>query len=1578
MPKPPALGLFRCRQLAEHINTPRGDKLLRSLKEAAQVGIEVLDDRARQDYLARLQKLKLADDTGFQGLSSTAKAELLHRFIDGVLSDNRAELLEVLRIDWQEVQELITSRGRVSKAERYQRTVERLQLVAEQHNLVGNNDLADIIDDLQQAREPDSEVLDRFLSEEGPTLNKALRNDLRRMVRPHTRYSADFLVGLAATAIDLLHAQQGLLGPGTQLRVSFATAAVERRDAHGEAASVFRMIYGGISERLATIDWQLTSLWQLADTVEQQAEGDDEEQPETRAEIPFRVTLLTAQGNEIATATLMWQYRSDSPAAATAQALANEQNLLQASDHGPLFAQEAARLRVPIYNCCQPLDEIGDLDLSHPLQSLGPWYVQPSDLRAALEDQLRPNARAAVWAQCDAALVQLEQAWATFITATEGGLLGAEIGPLLTAYEALLTTALNSLSTGDEVVASYRMINQAWLVGQARFEKWAIVPLLHPLKLLWWRERARYFNELIVRLLDHTAPATIVDVKRFQQELAATYGSSSFPPVLALPPGDGRNAARFLPVEEAEGYELYFHEAASAEAFGLDTDLLAENENALAALRAVEGIVAVVQDYIETYPFVRDGIEILLFECRNGALPGLLIEQLSRTARARAWSLRLTVIVHTSERGAPLFRRVSTWVARGFAGTERQGQSYFPAITVKVLECPAEVLFTQHEDTDIVVLADVLAERGQEIVSDLEPCEGDDVPSDGYLPTYRGRQEPFPQGEQYRQIALNAPQQPALVRLFLLAQHAALTKRAPRRGHEARFYRQMTLDHWRADIERLHDRFNWIICYDTSIDRFLLEAAFPNKVQVIRYSLGLGAKRQHNLTVSSSGRSQEIVTQRLATRLGTMFPMADEQLCKTISQHLVNEAKLVSGDIVLRAAGPGAFLNELIGLVAARFATEQRYRAAHPSALTTWILLDDFEHWFSRGKFPDLLFVAIARTDSDTLLLHLEILEAKCIGELSFASEARDAEVQVQSGMARLLPAFTPQHEHLDALYWYDQLYRAVTGNLKVQPEQRELWELFRDQLQTGVFQLDISGHTWVFCYDGQADIVDGPLERPFAIGTNDALQVPLYAHHYGRNELAGLLNQLTHIGQPSEELPIWAQQPMPAAYTQTKATQLGTKKPSLPEVAPPIHITPVAPQRLDSQPTLAEQFGIAEQPVIDEQQWLVAKAKELDRALRRRGVQIQAIKPADADVGPSIVRFKLQLSGQETLRKIQSVAEDLARDLALSRTPIIDNVLRTNFVGVDIPREQPQMIELLPLLNNLGTPGMAELPIIIGVGPDGALVTDDLAAFPHLLVAGATGSGKSVFLRSLLLSLMTQYAPGKIELLIVDPKQTDFSFFEGLPYLRGGKVFTQPVEAQAMLLELVRDEMPRRQQLMRGRSMNIKEFNRRYPQEALPPIVALIDEYAQLMSILNKKDAESFERDLMSLGAVSRSAGIHLVLATQRPSADVVTSTLKANLDARIAFRVASNVNSRVVLDAHGAENLLGRGDMLFRRASGEIIRLQAPFMSEEEMQVYLAQLQEKSEVRSQESEGEGTQLRQRMPTQRLGTARGDNAQLR
>jgi hypothetical protein len=1560
----PHFGLFRCHELAAQLNSARGDKLIRQLRTAARLGDEVLDDRVRGDYLRRLEGASLEDDAALGGLSVERKRELIGRFIDGQLRDRRTELHQLLEIDWREIQKVITAKSRVTRQERLTGVADKLEEFLVQSGL-DSEEALELLGDLRNGNEPDGDTLDQLLAESGDSLTKTLQHELQRLVKPRSRKHSDFLVGLAALAVELLQPRQSELESSTQLRVSAMLSTVSQSKHLPEALMAFRALYGGIEQALPAISWQIVPLWEQLD-LRARTSAEDEEEAERermiRVEIPFRVVVARPDGAELARAELIWQYRSDSPATATAQTLAAERELLEDSDFGPLFGGSTRALRVPVYNSCPRTDEIGDLDLRRPIQSLGTWFEKPSDLRTILGNQLQGRSRPETRATLDQALTRLEQAWGAFVAVSSaGGLLAADIGQLLGAYEELLSTAINQLQTGQEISSGYKVLNQAWMIGPPSFESWAVVPLLHPLKLLWWRERTRYISGLIQQLLDPHTITTIIDEPRYRRELAVTYGSSSFPPVLALPPGEGRPAERFLPVEEADGYELFFREAERAEAFGLDTDLLAEDENEIAAQRAVEGITAVVQDYIETYPFVQDGIEIVLFECRNGALPGLLVERLMFASARQGWKVRVNIVVHTSDRGAPLFRRVSEWVQAERPQTERGGPEYFPLVTIKVLECSHDELLRMREDTDIVILADVLADKGQIVRSEIDPDAGADLPLDDYLPTYRAQQEPFQQGDVYRRLLLSPPQQPTLSRLFLLAQHAAMGRR-PVSAHEtARFYRELTLDEWEQVIGNLHDRFNWVVCYDPTIDRFLMESAFPEKVQIIRYSLGLGSKRQHNLTVSSSHKAQGIVERRLAARLAQMLRQATPEFLIQVARRLVAEAKQISGDIVLRAAGPGAFLNELIGLVCAKFETERRYHTSNPDALTTWILLDDFEHWFGGGKFPDLLFVAISRGANSELQLHAEILEAKCVGQGSFDVEAHDAQEQVRRGVSRLGRAFASGAAHLDALYWYDQLYRAVTGNIHLRIEQEELWSLFRDRLYQGAFELELSGRTWAFCYDGQAGVVSGPELHVFEKPVADLPEVPLLAHHYGRNELCQSLRALIEAHEGRSATPeMWTPASEPAAPVEQAADD--RRDEAHVDMIATDHVdsvtesddsgdapVPIVPPR-DKTPPASGQSTVAS-PSLDvahlapavadhEQQWLTSKARDLERALRQRGVQVQRINPADADVGPSIVRFKLRLSGNETVKKLQAAAVDLARDLALIRTPFIDNVLGSNFVGVDLPRERPEIVDLLPLLRSLGRPAPGVLPIIIGKTPDGRLHIEDLADFPHVLVAGATGSGKSVFLRSVLLSLMTQYPPGQIELLIVDPKQTDFSFFDTAPHLRGGKVFTDAAEARDALLELVRSEMPRRQQLMRGRSMKLKDFNQRYPDEALPPIVAMIDEYAQLLSIMNKKDSEQFERDLMSLAAVARATSIHLILATQRPSVDVVTGTLKANLPTRIAFQVPTNNDSRVVLDTPGAENLLGRGDMLFRRPSGEIVRLQAPFMDEEQMQAYLAAL--------------------------------------
>ncbi len=1498
----PYLGLFQCLDFAPHLNTLQGDRMLRQLHNAARIGSEVFDENKQETYLKRLETAPLEDDSALNGYSAEEKRVLLQQFIEGQFRNDRTNTLRVLQIDWREVQHIITTKTRSSQAQKFKEIADEIEEAFPQDTISDRN-LIELLTSLRNEREPEADLVDQVVEQIGDSLSKQLRGKLRRLVKTRTRKHSDFLVGLTALAIELLHPRQDELQPGTRMRIELDEQTFE-----DQAIKIFHTLFGGIEKIFSDIEWDLNSVSEILSGYETRETGEDHEK-EGQSEVRFRVGILDADGQELARADLIWQYRSDSPATATYRMLEAERQTLKHLNN--------KRLRIPIFKRCPHSEDISNLDLHRPLKSFGNWSDQPEDLRTLLSamplQRLRPQAPKALFEALDG----LEEAWGQFVqTATDQGLIAADISSLLEAYANLLHAAISHLQTGQEVSFGLRVLVQAWMIGASGFEDWAIIPLLHPLKLLWWRERARHFAGIVRQLLTPAQSVTIVDEPRLQRELAITYGSSQFPPILALPPKEGAPVEWFVPIEEVEGYELFFPAHKLNASFGSSTANLFADETEIATRRAVEGIAGVIQDYVETYPFVRDGLELVLLECRNSIFPELLIEQITKSDTAE--SIRTSLLVHTSDRGAPIFQRLSEWAANHHDSADHLSGDYFPSISLNVQQGPFEELLRKSTNKDLVILADVLAQRGQRIIPELSQSEPNDIPLEGFLPIYRAQQEPFERGELYRRLRLTQTDQPALVRHFLLAQYAAFQKRGVDPRATVNFYRETSLDDWKNDLKKLHHHFNWVICYDPAIDRFLLQATLPDTVQVIRYSLGLGEKRQHNLTVSSSHKPQIIVQRRLASRLKQMLPAADRILLDQIAGQLIEQAKQISGDIVLRAAGPGAFLNEMIGIVAAKFETERRLETRYPNALRTWILLDDFEHWF-HGKFPDLLCVVIDRSMNNALKLHLEIVEAKCVSQHAFNTETVDAEEQARRGAGRLVAAFAPGAHHLDATFWYDQLYRAIAGNLVVEYEQQSLWELFRERFQNGDFERTISAHAWTFCYDGQAGIEKGPEETQTSRPVPDAPGVPLYTHRYGRKELCQILRELVEHSEGLTPTNAW----MPAQDIVEVTTVQSTTTDA---IASPVTLGPVSSDLS-----------------TDEQNWLDLMARNLEKALRHRGVRVLRINPTDADVGPSIVRFKVRLGHDETLRKVQSVATDLARDLALEKTPLIANVPGTQFVGIDLPRPQPTIVALEPLLEQLPLPAPAELPIIVGITPDGTVVKDDLSEFPHLLVAGVTNSGKSVFLRNLLLCLIKRYAPKHLELLIIDPKHTDFTFFNQLPYLRGGKVIVDPGEAREALLELARSEMRRRQRIMSGRSLKVKQFNLDYPDEALPPIVAMIDEYHMLISQMDRKERETFEQDLYILAAAARSVGIHLVVATQRPGADVITPNLRANLGAQIAFRVSTGTNSRVVIDESGAEHLIGRGDMLFRQASGEVIRLQAPFMSEKELLDYLKSLMPK-----------------------------------
>jgi len=1526
----PHLGLFRCRRLAKSLFDHRSRSLLREIYRAARIGLEIIDENQQEKLLDNLAAAEFSNESEVKGLSGAEKRQLLRDFINGALANQPEQLKRVLEIDWEEVQQIIKPRRRAATKEQ---VIQELREVNQElSSPIEEIDM--LIDAIERDVDPGTPLIEAVLQVVHAQLSPEVRAALRRLMRPRDTKNADFLYGLMTLLVEMYH----LYGQdrSAKLRVSVQFKPTDKRSKKTslfEAARAFQCVYGGIEQFMPTIHWDLDQLWKIVADRQAIEDEEDAEEQERKVHLQFSVTLepMDRQARPLAKADLYWEYRADSPVAATALALESELSQTQQTLLGPIFDTGLTALRIPVYSSYQNIDKIDDLDLYQPFRTLGRWFQNAGNLRDMLQDICREKGvRKDIVDPILESLSKLEQAWAAFIHAAQSGLFNERVALLLEQYKEFLHTALSSL-TKSQYLPLYRIINRAWMISPSSPDSWVVMPLIQPLKLAWWHNRARAFNNLVMRMFgsDEAEHVHVIDHKILQREIGAAYSSHHIPPALSVA-DRGLQGQWFTAYEEVQGYELFRLYIDPSEMAGFNIAELAEDEQDIAQSQAVNVLVSVVQDYLATYPFARDGLTIVFLECKHSALPIMMLEKLDQISRKAPLLQQLHVTVHTSRHGATIYRRIDQWLNGEMARTEREGAGYLPRITVDVIECSLQDVIRQVAPADLVLLVDFFTHNSRRLKAKLEQYQ--EETQESIIHAHQIKPEPFEEGEAFRRLRLTSTAKPDILRLFLLCQYAGTLsagEKLPTVDQNINLYSDLSLERWQDLIEQLHNHFNWVVCYDETIDRFLLRAAAQDKIQVIRYALGLGVQRLHHLTISSAGRAQEIVEQRLASRLEQMLPTFSRDQCRQIAGHLANRANQVSGDIVLRAAGPGVFLNELIGLVAAIFETEQVFRQQYPDGLPVWILLDDFKHWFNQEKVPDLLFIGL-RQDDNQLNVTLQIIEAKCVNVDAVEPEARDARLQVRSGISKLVRAFAPGGSHLDAPYWYDQLYRAIAGNVSLTDRTRALWEGICDDLYAGNFALNASGHSMVFCYDGQAGIVNGPEVKEFPERFAETPEVPLYEHRYGRKELVTVLRNLIQQTSSIDE-----------KRTFDWNMDDGDKKDPLPTtdpLSPPPNTLPeprLVASSNDNESSEDKEIPGPLPPV--DPAWLQQKAAEIEYALRIRNFQFYPINIADADQGPSIIRFKFRPKPNQQLSKIQAQAQDLARELRLKYPPFIDNVPGTHFIGIDIPREPRATVYLRPLLDRLPEPGPAELPVIVGMSPDGRLITEDLSEFPHLLVAGATNSGKSVFLRNLLLSLLSVYQPGQLELLIIDPKQTDFIIFDQIPHLRGGKVIVDINSARKALLDLARSEMPRRQRIIANRSMKIKTFNQRYPDEALPPIVAIIDEYALLKNQMDRKEQEIFEQQLSILAAAARSVGIHLVVATQRPSADVLTSTIKANLDVRVALRVASIVDSRVVLDAQGAENLLGYGDMLFRGSDGRIVRLQAPYIDEDEISEWL-----------------------------------------
>ena len=320
--------------------------------------------------------------------------------------------------------------------------------------------------------------------------------------------------------------------------------------------------------------------------------------------------------------------------------------------------------------------------------------------------------------------------------------------------------------------------------------------------------------------------------------------------------------------------------------------------------------------------------------------------------------------------------------------------------------------------------------------------------------------------------------------------------------------------------------------------------------------------------------------------------------------------------------------------------------------------------------------------------------------------------------------------------------------------------------------------------------------------------------------------------------------------------------------------------------------------------------------------------KIKESSQGPVVTLNEFEPAAGVKVSKIINLSDDIARNTS-SESARISTIPGSSTIGIELPNPSRENVYLSEILDNSDFKKKdIKLPIALGKGISGTPLIGDLSTMPHLLIAGTTGSGKSVCINTIILSLLYRHSPDKCKFILIDPKMLELSTYEGLPHLLC-PVITEAKKAASVLGWVVK-EMESRYRLMTKENVrNIDGYNAKH-KLSMPYIVVVVDEMSDLMLVAGKE----IENYIQKLSQMARAAGIHIIMATQRPSVDVITGTIKANFPTRISFQVTSKIDSRTILGEQGAEQLLGKGDMLYMSSANRIVRIHAPFVSENEIE--------------------------------------------
>lgn len=951
-------------------------------------------------------------------------------------------------------------------------------------------------------------------------------------------------------------------------------------------------------------------------------------------------------------------------------------------------------------------------------------------------------------------------------------------------------------------------------------------------------------------------------------------------------------------------------------------------------------ITELVQNYLKLQPHEKDNLSVVLYNCDAAALPQAVVDSLRIEAEREGGDAMCQVILrHRDEdRLGQLYQQlVSRDIGDDNLHASESTRDFMSRLRISIMVNTAIPAMTSDgPPLDIVFCHDVIsraADLGWVELSHITrpPAEID--------PGHWSRRRPIRRGDRDAMVYLACPAQPQEGWDYLDAV-AALHQPGPglkarKSGETLIPARQTTVQDpaTRQILEETHRLGCWVVNFDDLLDRRQL---MDNHIRIIRYK---HAGPDERSLVISSQAPDALLRATLRSRIKALDPDYSDAELEALSGRLIDDANAVSGDIVLRAAKRGSNANELIGVVLSKFLVDAEIGA---DAARAWIFLDDYASWLGQDekRIADLLCLAPTTDAEGRSILQVVVTEAKYVAVANAPAKAADSARQLRDTLARLEGALMQEATPVDSEIWRARLSDMLLDGLRDPTGGAVTTAVdWRTALRDRSCTIVLCGYSHVFAHaaPGVGDqLTDQHVGVP---GTSTGHQ-----ERYSAETLRRLLRCYAGRGDPSDiRRGVIGDGPIagPAGAAPSAGPSPAPK--SEPPAAPPPpsaageagaaphaeNLGAVSPKPQTRFAALLDQLAAkASHPEKDEA-WLDGVATRCRNALLRYGLSARLEQKI---LTPNAALLKFKGSDELTVSAVERRLTELETTHALE---VLSVRAEPGRVAISIRRPHREILSLAEVWRDWSAPGAAfNSKLLIAVKEeDGSPLYLEPEPAPHTLVAGSTGSGKSVLVQNILLGIAATNRPERAKIVLIDPKAgVDYFPFEDLPHLTDGIIDTTEA-ALARLDELVA-EMEQRYTLFKGaRVSNIHSYNQK-AKDPLPAIWLVHDEFADWMQIEDYRDG--VEAAVSRLGVKARAAGIYLVFAAQRPDATVFPMQLRSNLGNRLVLRVDSAGTSDLSLGIKGggAERLLGKGHLAAILGGGTTpIYAQVPFVGEEDL---------------------------------------------